>query len=99
MGAETRAAEVAGQVAEVVRRVLGDRERVIWFGSWPQGRAIHGSDIDIAIEAGGPIPLALFAELREAVENLPTLHSMDLVDLRLADQRLRDEILAHGIPL
>ena len=99
MGAETRAAEVASQVAEVVRRVLGDRVLVLWFGSWPQGRAIQGSDIDIAIEADGPIPPALFAQLREAVEDLPTLHSMDLVDLRLADRRLRDEILAHGVPL
>lgn len=96
---DNRAAEVASQVAELARSVLGDRVRVLWFGSWPQARAVRGSDIDIALEADGPIPPAVFARLREAVEDLPTLHSVDLVDLRLADRRLREEILAHGVPL
>jgi predicted nucleotidyltransferase len=73
--------------------------RVVWFGSWPQGRAVRGSDIDVAVEADGPIPPAIFAPLREAVEDLPTLHSVDLVDLRLTDGRRRREILAHGVPL
>jgi predicted nucleotidyltransferase len=94
-----RAAEVASQVARLARGVLGDRVRVLWFGSWPQGRAVHGSDIDIALESDGPIPPEVFARLRDAVEGLPTLHSVDLVDLRLADERLREEVLAHGVAL
>ena len=99
MDPEGRAAEIAAQVAALARAALGDRVRVLWFGSWPQRRAVSGSDIDIALETGAPIPVAVFAELRAAVDDLPTLHSVDLVDLRLADERLRGEILAHCVPL
>jgi predicted nucleotidyltransferase len=99
MSPEERATEVASQVAQLARSALGDRVRVLWFGSWPRKRAVQGSDIDIALEMDTPIPAAVFARLRDAIDELPTLHSIDPVDLRLVDERLRSEITAHCISL
>ena len=62
-------------------------------GRWAQRRGLPAV---AGHEAGAD---TVKARLRDAVEGLPTLHSVDLVDLRLADERLREEILAHGVAL
>lgn len=94
-----RPTEVAKEAARLARKVLGHEVEVIWFGSWPLGRAQAHSDIDLAMAAAGPIPLERMAVLRELVDNVPTLYEIDLVDLASVGQSLRTEILIHGVKL
>jgi uncharacterized protein len=91
-----RAVEVAADVARLARSQLGTETEVIWFGSWRQGKARPRSDIDVAVSTGSAISLERMAALREAVDKLPTLYSIDLVDLNTTGPRLREEILKHG---
>lgn len=91
-----RAREIAGEVAKLARSLLGENTQVIWFGSWPQGKAVAHSDIDMAVSIGTPIPPERMALLHDAVDDIATLYEIDLVDLGSAGPVLRDEILKHG---
>jgi predicted nucleotidyltransferase len=88
--------EIAREVAKLARSILGESTEVIWFGSWPQERALPRSDIDVAVSTGAPVPSERLAVLQEAVEELPTLYEIDIVDLSSAGLVLRHEILKHG---
>jgi predicted nucleotidyltransferase len=92
----TRPSEVAREVARLARSILGDDVEVIWFGSWPQRHAQPHSDIDIALSAGKPIPPERIALLQEAVDELPTLYTIDIVDLNVGGPVLREEVLRYG---
>ncbi len=88
-----RPAQIARDVAPLARSLLGKDVEVIWFGSWPQGKARPHSDIDMAISIGDPISPELMGILQEAVDDLPTLYKIDIVDLNAAGPKLREEIL------
>lgn len=91
-----RPAEIARDVARLARSLLGKDAEVIWFGSWPQGKARPRSDIDVAISIGDPISPERMSILQEAVDDLPTLYEIDIVDLNATGAKLREEILKHG---
>ena len=91
-----RAREIAREVAKLARSLLGEHTQVIWFGSWPQQKALAHSDIDVAVSIGTPIPLERMALLHDAVDGIATLYEIDLVDLSSAGPVLREEILKHG---
>ena len=91
-----RAREIAGEVAKLARSLLGENTQVIWFGSWPQQKALAHSDIDVAVSTGTPIPLERMALLHDAVDEIATLYGIDLLDLGSAGPGLRDEVLKHG---
>lgn len=94
-----RPAQLAKEIAVLARDILGSAVEVIWFGSWPQRKARHYSDLDIAVSAGAAISPAQMARLRDAIEDLPTLFEVDLVDLHAVGRALRDEIVKHGVRL
>jgi predicted nucleotidyltransferase len=91
-----RPAQIARDVAQLARSLLGQDMEVIWFGSWPQGKARPHSDIDVAISIGVPISPERMGILKEAVDDLPTLYEIEIVDLNAAGPKLREEILRHG---
>lgn len=91
-----RPTEVARDVARLARSTLGKDAEVIWFGSWSQRRAQPRSDIDVAVSTGKPIPPEQMALLHEAVEDLPTLYDIDIVDLSVTGPALREEVLKYG---
>jgi len=98
--AEAEASSVARQVAAIVKRVTGDPAyHVFLFGSWATGRARERSDIDIGV--GGPAPLdpVLMQEIREACEDLATLHTIDLVDFALLPPHVREHAMAGAVPV
>jgi predicted nucleotidyltransferase len=94
-----RPAQLAKEIAVLARDILGPAVEVMWFGSWPQRKARQYSDLDIAVSVGAAISPAQMARLRDAIEDLPTLFEVDLVDLHVVGRALRDEILKHGVRL
>jgi predicted nucleotidyltransferase len=91
-----RPAQIASDVARLARSILGKDVEVIWFGSWPQGKARPHSDIDVAVSIGAPISPERMSILQEAVDDLPTLYEIEIVDFNAAGLKLREEILKHG---
>jgi len=88
--------EIAREVARLARSVLVEDTEIIWFGSWPQGKALPHSDIEVAISTGEPIAPERMGLLLEAVDELPTLYEIDIIDLNATGPALRQEILKHG---
>jgi predicted nucleotidyltransferase len=91
-----RPGAIAREVARLARSILGEDTEVIWFGSWPRGQARPHSDIDVAISTRQSIPPERMALLREAVNGLPTLYQIDIIDLSATGPALREEVLKHG---
>jgi predicted nucleotidyltransferase len=69
---------------------------VYLFGSWAQGRALAASDLDIALDAGRPIELAIIQKIADAMDELPTLRKIDVVDLQAVDREFRQRVLRQG---
>ena len=84
-------------VEEIIRetaalcRSFGAKE-VIFFGSRAKGTARERSDIDIAVSGAED-----FEDLMEKVEDLPTLYSVDLVNMDTCrNQLLLEDIRQYG---
>lgn len=94
-----RPRQIAQEVADLARRILGADVEVIWFGSWPKGTAKPHADIDIAIDGSDKFPSEQLTELRARIEEIATLHEIDLIDLQTVSDTFKQEILRHGIRL
>ena len=76
---------------------LGPGSKVIWFGSWVNGTARSVSDIDLAIAAPEGINYRDYAYLTNWIEEkLPTLYSVDLVNMGEVSASSQQKILAEG---
>ena len=78
--------EVISRVAELCRQY--DAQKVILYGSRAKGTALERSDIDIAVSG-----VECFDELVEKIEELPTLYSVDLLNM----DTCRNELLLEDI--
>lgn len=67
------------------------------FGSWAHGVQRPTSDIDVAIESAEPLPRALLASLREALEESTIPNRVDVVDLAETDAAFRGRVRREGI--
>jgi len=86
------------RVKRIVRRVLGPTPAHVYlFGSWARGAQRPTSDIDVAIESADPLPRALLASLREALEESTIPNRVDVVDLAETDAAFRDRVRREGI--
>lgn len=88
--------ETIQKVAAIIRVHLGEDVRVMLFGSWATGKALSTSDIDIAILHTEKIPNELMMAIKQDIENIQTLRSIDIIDLHAVDERLRTIILKEG---
>lgn len=85
------------KVRTIVLSHLGELPVRVWlFGSFARGEAHRFSDIDVAIDAGAPLPPLLKADIEEALEESTVPYFVDVVDLPQAPY-LRDRIEAEGI--
>lgn len=88
---------------EMVLRILqtdlpSEGTRVWLFGSRATGTAIPTSDIDLALEHDGDAP-TLMSQLRESFEESRLPYLVDLVDLRLASQSMKERIDQEGVQI
>ena len=85
-----KADEVINQVAELCRKYKA--KEVILYGSRAKGAARERSDIDIAVSGAEKFDI-----LVEKVEELPTLYSVDLVNMDTCkNQLLLEDIRQYG---
>ena len=85
-----RADEVIRQVAELCREYKA--KDVILYGSRAKGTARERSDIDIAVSGAKDFDI-----LVEKVEELPTLYSVDLINMDTCkNELLLEDIRQYG---
>jgi predicted nucleotidyltransferase len=74
-------AELKQRLKEIVgRHVDLTKYQLFFFGSRVQDRGDARSDIDVGIEGSESIPPEVKAAIDEAIENLPYLYKIELVD-------------------
>lgn len=82
------------EILNEVKRICGagGAQKVVLFGSRAKGTALERSDIDIAVSGVSEIDA-----VREALEEIPTLIRIDLVDLdTCSNPLLLEDIDAYG---
>ena len=85
-----RAEEVIEEVADLCRQFQA--KKVILYGSRAKGTARERSDIDIAVSG-----VDNFELLVEKVEELPTLYSVDIINMDTCrNQLLLEDIKQYG---
>ena len=85
-----KADEVINQIAELCRKYKA--KEVILYGSRAKGTARERSNIDIAVSGAENFDI-----LVEKVEELPTLYSVDLVNMDTCkNQLLLEDIRQYG---
>jgi len=79
------------EILKIVGKYLDLRHfRVFFFGSRVAGHNFDRSDIDIGIEGPKEIPGNIMVEIREDIDNLPTLYEFDIVDFGNVSPEFRD---------
>ena len=81
----------------VVDALAGYPVTVYLFGSCARGDWRHGSDVDVAVEAHGPLPRHVLRDLSETLEESTIPYNVDVIDLNSADQRIRRAVNEEGI--
>lgn len=90
------------QILEMVRQIviteIADYPvKVYLFGSWARGEERVSSDIDIAVERSGGVPMELITRLRDALEESIVPYRIDVVDMTEATQELINKVRKEGI--
>lgn len=85
---------VIDKIIEVIL-IYSQPEKIILFGSRATGDYKERSDIDIAV-VDPDITDRQMRKIREAVDEIRTLHSIDILWLNRVSEEFRDEILSTG---
>ena len=80
--------EILAEVAGIVARHLPDA-RIFLFGSRAKGDARETSDFDIAVDAGSKISLGVIARIKDEIDELRTLKSIDIIDLNRVNPKFK----------
>lgn len=71
--------------------------KIYLFGSQATGTQVHGSDIDIALDAGKPMNRAEVGEVREILNATDIPYKIDVVDFHNVPEAMQKMILKEGI--
>ena len=88
------------EIIAVLRRHLDLRQhRVFFFGSRVAGRSTERSDIDVSIEGPNAVPSHVMNRVRQDVEDLGTMYTIEIVDFQRVSPEFRAVALQHVEPL
>lgn len=76
---------------------LHPQVKIYLFGSQATETQTHGSDIDIAIDAGKSMPRTAIGEIREVLNATDIPYKIDVVDFHQVPPQMRELILKEGI--
>jgi predicted nucleotidyltransferase len=90
--------ETLAEVAGIIARYLPDA-RIFLFGSRAKGDAGATSDFDIAIDVGSKISLGVVARIKDEIDELRTLKSIDIIDLNRINPEFKTIIRTSGVSI
>lgn len=100
LGAQFRStAPSLGDIARALEPWLPHGYEAVLFGSRATGRRSSSSDWDIGVLGPAPLEGAVMERLREALEELPTLHRFDVVDLATVPDAFRAAALETAVKI
>lgn len=88
--------KLKNQINDIVGKYLDlSLYHVFFFGSRVTESNSQSSDIDIGIEGPEKIPARIISEIKEDLDNLPTLYKFDLVDFKQVTPNFREETIKN----
>ena len=88
--------EIIARAVKIIRSHLAEEYKVFLFGSWARGDARETSDIDIGILGPSRVQDEVMMMIRGATEALPTLRSVDIVDLGGKSDDYKERVLGYA---
>lgn len=83
-------------LARIASLYLGQgKYRLFFFGSRVNGTSNEQSDIDVGIDGDGVVPEESLIKIRDAVEALPTLFKIDIIDFTRTKPQFKEVALKH----
>lgn len=73
-----------------------DRGRIAKEVKKVKGNALKGSDIDIGILGKEKAPWSSMTKISQEVEKIPTLRSIDVVDLNAIEENFKNKVLEYA---
>lgn len=83
-------------VVQLIQHELPNNYRVILFGSWAKGNALPASDMDFGIIGEQALPWEKYLSIKRQLDSIPTLRSIDLVDMNRVDEHFKKNALAYA---
>ena len=71
--------EILADATNIIAKYLPDAWRFL-FGSRAKGYTTDTSDFDIAVDAGSKISLGVIARIKDEIDELRTLKSIDIIE-------------------
>lgn len=87
------------EVVKIIRKYLPENYKILMFGSWVKGDAWETSDLDIGILGKENVSWNLMHKILEEINEIPTLRSIDVVDLMSVGEKYKQKILEYAKPL
>ncbi len=84
---------------KIIRKYLPADYKIVLFGSWARDNALDTSDIDIGVAGKKEVPRELMHKILDEIGELPTLISIDIVDLMSTEENYKNKILEYAKPL
>lgn len=88
--------EILKRIVVIIKSYLSPDYKILFFGSWAKGNALDTSDIDIGILGDSAVKRNMMTQILGKVDEIPTLRSVDIVDLSLKEKNYRENILKYA---
>jgi len=84
------------KIEKIIQDSISKDCKIFLFGSWARGNAAETSDIDIGILGKEKVPFAILVKIFNKAEEIPTLRSIDIVDLAAKDKEYKKNVLKYA---
>lgn len=84
------------KAVKIIKRHLPDDYKIMLFGSWTKGDAIATSDLDIGILGKKEVSWDKLVKILDAIDKIPTLRSIDVVDLNAKSEDFKNNVLRYA---
>ena len=88
--------KILKEIIKIIDSHISTKHDIYLFGSWAKGTALKTSDLDVAILSTRKIPFSKMAMIINEIEDIQTLRSIDIVDLRAKSKTFRKSVLSYA---
>ena len=88
--------KIIEEIVKIVKKQAGPHVRILLYGSHAKGNALDTSDVDVAIDAGNRLPFEIMLKIKEDIDAIPTLRSIDIVDYNDIGTALKNSIIKNS---
>lgn len=87
--------DLSKMIQTIIKKHIKEPVDIFYFGSRVDGTGDDRSDIDVGVIAPFPLSLSTLNAIKEDLENLPILYTIDLVDFSNASDAFKRVALRY----